>query len=384
MAIVLPLPGTNRGRQPGKHPDQNGELWRLVDNVWVPPSISDEVLGIMPNVDPLADRDISGLGTVALRAVRTTGEADKTSATRVHSLYTVEKDGFRHAVEVTPPARGDARFIILSHGGWGMAIEGSLSKNLNDAIAEQFPDALLIAKSPDGIGKTGDGYSHKEEGKHGLKAQGATTVALAKAFAGKRKVVSAGLSMGSVIQHHAANENFFGNPENGPVDITALWEISPARVDPSHRHEMVVTFIPQLIKHIAKGAFTSNPFKTFNMARAAADHGWSRESRIAFSHQLSELLLCATPEEEVAEITSAVRTTAVIGALDILGQLEMRARVQEMHPGQMYIKEVPKKGHEIAGDSIRVARALHKAVKQHGGPSDHNLSIVPKRVPLAA
>jgi hypothetical protein len=331
----------------------------------------------------LADRDISGLGEVCLKAIRTT-KTSNGEPPRVHGLYTVQRNGFNHAVEVTPPASGKPKYVIVSHGGWGMAIEGGISININDALANQFPDATIVAKSPDGIGQNGDSYTSKEENLHGLKAQGIATLAIAKAFAGDRKVISAGLSMGSVIQHHAAYENFFGKPENGPINLAALLEISPARVDPSQRHDMVVTFLPQVAWHVTKQFFKTAPVNSLKLMNAARNHGWSRESRLAFSHQLSELLLCGTPEEEVGEVTSAVKTTAVLGELDILAQKEMRERIEAKYSGQMHNKWVPKRGHDIAGQAEKCALAVRKAVDLHLTPKDLKLGVPLSKVPKAA
>src|SRR6185312_6242203 len=124
---------------PGPYPGQEGDAWRAVNGLWIPRDISDEKLENFLDRDPIADRDINGLGDVRLRDVRTTSGKDKPS--RDHWLATVQLNGYNHALDITLPATGAAKFLILMHGGWGMTIEGSLSKNLNDALAEEYPDA---------------------------------------------------------------------------------------------------------------------------------------------------------------------------------------------------------------------------------------------------
>jgi hypothetical protein len=354
----------------------------LIDNVWVAPGITDETLAQLPNIDPLVDRDINGLGEVSLRSVRATGGNEDTPA-RFHSLYTVEKNDYKHALEVTHPAgRKPPKALWLMHVGWGMTIEGSLSRNLIDALAEQFPDDLVIAKSADGMGKNSDRYHARDEHLHGLKAQGITSVALAKAFGAEElDTTIAGLSEGTVTGHHSAYENFYGKPENGPINIVRFLEISPARVDPSHRQDMVL-FLGQLGWHIGKRA-VRHPIKSARAGMAIADHGLSRDCLPAFSHQLSELLLCATPEEQIEEVTAAVKTTSVWGEDDILAQPKMRQRIEARLPGQMHNKRVRKRGHDIAAEAVPCIRAVSKALVEHSlKTSDPKSESKPK--PVAA
>lgn len=337
------------------------ELHALPTDVLISPDISpDKLRGY--NIDPLVDRTIAGLGKVCLKDVRMTGGKKQDQPTRIHRLYTVERFGFNHAMEVTDPVNGIARYTILSIPGWTEPIEGALRKGFQADMSYKFPDARICSIGANGVGETGDRYDSSDRNRHGLLAMAAQRLALARAVSGEQPVIGVGTSMGSVILHRLVRMNFLDTPEDGQLNLVGQIWASPALVDPEHvAKDMVQNFLPKMGVHILKELlFKTSPREALEVIYTAARYGSSKADCRAIIHQAVELLQ-GTEEESVEEVVSLLPTLVVAGSKDSLAQLEMMHRLEKKYGNLFHLEVIDGRGHELCMKPGKACAKISKA-----------------------
>jgi len=323
------------------------EIWHQNDDILVSAHLSrDDLKGY--DLNPLR-QPIAHLGEICLINIRSTGSKKLEQPERLHRLYTVERNGFRHAVEITDPIQGDPAYAVFSFPGFTEQIEGGIRKYMHSSLAREFPEARIVSVGSNGIGSTGSRYGWNERSLHGLDAMGSQRLALAKALGGKLPLFVKGTSMGTVVSHRLAHENFYGDPEDGTINLKGLYWLSPALVDPKNvfKH-MGVLFVPQLTTDAFKEiALKTPPAEVLHIMAKARRYGLSRADLSAMGHQVLELFR-GTPEEAVGEVLAKVPTVVVAGENDGLAQWPMMDRLHRQYDGNLHLEKIKGRGHSLA------------------------------------
>lgn len=335
--------------------------WQHDSGVSVGNKISPDRLTAL-SVDPIIDTDVEGIGEITLKKIRTT-DGRRGQPPRDHLLYSLEYNHYRHAIEITNPASGDAKFAVVSMPGFTEQIEGPIRKDLHASMARAMPQARIISIGSNGVGSTGDTYGWSERSQHGLAAMGSQRLTLSRALAGDLPVIMAGTSMGSVIAHRAAFENTYGKPVNGKINLVGQYLLSQALVDPRHVvQDIGIKFLPQMAYDaVTELALKTNPIETAHIVGQVILHyGYSpqRDTK-AMGNQVLELLK-GTREEDIAAVIEVVPTVIVAGEKDCLAQWKMVRRLEKQYPKMLDAHMVMGRGHSLG---MKPARACSKLVR---------------------
>jgi pimeloyl-ACP methyl ester carboxylesterase len=333
------------------------EIWHHGDNILVASHIYQQDLKGY-ELNPVRQA-VAHLGEVCLMDIRVTGGSKADQQERIHRLYTVERDGFRHAVEVTDPIVAEPAYAVFSYPGFTEQIEGGIRKYMHSSLAREFPEARIVSVGSNGIGSTGSRYGWNERSLHGLDAMGSQRLALAKALAGRLPVFVKGTSMGTVVSHRLAHQNFYGKPEDGEIDLRGLYWLSPALVDPKNvfKH-MGLLFVPQLTTDAFKEiALKTPPREALNILAHGRHYGLSGADFRAMGHQMLELFQ-GTKEEAVGEVIAKVPTVVVAGENDGLAQWPMMDRLHRQYDGHLHLEKIKGRGHSLAMKPDRACAKL--------------------------
>lgn len=299
--------------------------------------------------DPLKT-DMPNVGNVRLVGLRRSRSSMNPELKRVHRLYSIDVDDYRHAVEVTDPLGNEPAFTVFSFPGFTETIEGPFRKELHRELAEQFPEARIVSVGSNGVGTTGGKYNWNERSFHDTRAMGSQRLILSKALAGDMGVYWMGTSMGSVIAVKGSHENLHNTPNDKAINQLGLFALSQAIVDPRNvPRDMALRFVPGLIiKDIPlELALKTPPREALMLARQGLHYGLGKKDIHAMANQVMDLLH-GVPEHFTAEVISNVPIALVAGEHDPLAQWKMWDRLSSQHPGMIEQYKVPSRGHEIA------------------------------------
>jgi len=342
--------------------------WREREGVMVAPSLNDADLAGF-SINPIIDRNVPGIGNVKLHSIRKeVGRRSTDSTSRIHRLYTVELNGYEHAMEITDPANSKPDYVISSLPGWTEHIEGELRKRLQVNLALQFPSARIASIATNGVGKTGGRYRWRERDQHGLDAMGAQRVLLVRAVSGDLSVIGQGTSMGSVIDHRMGRANFDNDKTRPQIKINLAGQIwsSPAIMSPEQAKERMKTgrFLRNFGSGVTRELVTkTSPLAALDLGMAALlRYGFDVPDILPMTHQVDELRQ-GTELEEAGQVVEQAPTLVIAGEKDDLFDHEFMDALARRYDGHFRIVLIPGRGHEITMKADKNCRKTSSAAQ---------------------
>lgn len=283
---------------------------------------------------------------------------------RQDGWFTIEMDGFTHAVRVTAPIQGQASGVSVVHlPGFTEVIESGPGKAIHDRLAEVMPYVKVVSIASDGVGNLGEKLTLDNMWDHGLEGMAEERIKLIKALCGNGQVVLQGLSMGSVIANIIAELN---NRQQELSKLNLL-HFDTALVTPENvRAYMLGLFLPSM--------FSDVPREFVTMCRRYGPVEAMKRLVIRPEH-LSGNLLPSVVEgidlkkgmefNRIRRVVSAVGATTVSGQFDPLAQFGMWKHLKRSHNDGIHISTVKFRGHGMVADGAAAADKMHSVIQKH-------------------
>ena len=143
----------------------------------------------------IADNEVDGFGGLTPIDERRTGSGTAQRPYRHHRFFTLQLDGYEHAVEITDPVNSTPEYLIASSPGFTEHIRGGIRRKMHSHTAYAHPHARLVSVESNGIGSIGDRYSWQNRNTHGMDAMGQQRQKIARILGGKLPVFMHGTSI---------------------------------------------------------------------------------------------------------------------------------------------------------------------------------------------
>lgn len=329
----------------------------------MPPILERSPVSARPEVfllqDPVMDDTVAGLGEVALVATRVTGKGSFDMPHRVHRLFTVELDDYKHAVEITDPVEGEPDYAIFSYPGFTQHICDGIRQQMHAHTSYAHPQARVVSVESDGIGSIGDRFDWADRHSHGIIGMAEKRQRLARILAEQLPVLLHGTSMGTAIGVRMIERNLVQLPGH-EVDIRGQVLLTPAIVTPDRtKVDMAMKFPATLSWSMAKH-FARKPASLLEMGRLASHNDLGHEDLKTMGWQITELLR-GTPLERTQRVIDHVPTVVIFGEDDSLKQTAMYETLAANCPeDHLKVIRIHGMGHELGAIPRRACLKMQK------------------------
>jgi hypothetical protein len=299
------------------------------------------------DLDPIRNRTVQGIGKICLQDIRFSVDPANSKPTyRIHRLYTIERYGYEHAIEITDPAHNKPIDTVVSFPAYTECIRSLVRQTFHNETAHRKNQSRVISIGSNGIGVFGDRYAWNERSLHGIKPMAAQRHELTRALVEQgEEVTTIGTSMGTVIDHNVTMMNLWV-PKSERINIKERKSLSPALVDPTVAlRDMTFRFAVQMGIDTIKEVTKRTPKEELLYIAAAVYHYGLRPRDVPALLNQGIDLLQGTPQEETKLAVEHIPTRMVAGEKDCLAQWPMWSRIKAAHPDNLSLEMIMGRGH---------------------------------------
>lgn len=285
-----------------------------------------------------------------INCIKTYGVTDRYGNPRTRLRAAMFIGASKYAFRITqhsPDYAKSSGMVVMLPGFTEDPAHGT-AKALHTEVANEFPEKDVVSICSDGYNEDGSQLNVKEMGRS-FDEMALARLSLASSLAAGKPVLQNGLSKGTVLTHHMAQQN----AELNLIDSEGLIYHSPALVPPENiGRDMVLKFPPHIYADSVREAI-HHP-----IAALRAIHLPSLRIVPAYLCDIYNLLH-GTEESSIDELlTNGARIGIVAGDKDPLAQLPMWRRQQAKHPGKVELLVKHGQGHGASVDALTAAREI--------------------------
>ncbi len=273
---------------------------------------------------------------------------------REHHYIRGVVDGFEHRGWYTPPSETDSGLTVAVKPGWGEIVDDGIGWELHRRLAKTLPSVALFSHETDGMGSYATHMGIRRLMSHGLDEMSEQGLELLRRVSDDRRLVVAGISMGTVILNRIMDRNI----EAGmPVNIEGALYLAPAAVDPRHVfRDMGLRFFPGLSLDIGRELITTDRRYIGQLCLSLVRSRPSLANLLPLGKQGIDLLR-GTPDEEVEMVLDNYPIDVIVGENDSVGQAGRWLTRAEDHPN-LRVHVLRGRGHGIAIKPYEQARKM--------------------------